>query len=344
MVLQRRVLLDETAPNRSTGIINGKSSNVLNWDDVRYPWANKMYRNLLKNFWTPFEISMAEDRKQWIHDLTDAEREAYAMFTGLLASLDSVQTDFVGRVSDFFTDSSCCAISVIIAQQEVVHNHSYSYMLSTLVDRDKQNEIFNLWKTNPVLKRRNDFVFSAYFDLFNDPTPENLLKAIVHDIILEGLSFYSAFVFFYNLARNNKMMASSKMINYINRDEKVHVGFFTLVFREILKENPELNTPELAKYVVEEFKRAVELELNWANYVIGNKITGITMADVERYVTATANTRVHDLGFEPPFPKQDLTSMMWVYKFEDPNESNTDRFQVRATSYAKVSDSFDDLD
>ncbi len=34
--LKKRVLVDETAPNKSTGIVNGESSNILNWDDVRF--------------------------------------------------------------------------------------------------------------------------------------------------------------------------------------------------------------------------------------------------------------------------------------------------------------------
>ena len=39
------------------------------------------------------------------------------------------------------------------------------------------------------------------------------------DYILEGIYFYSGFMFFYNLGRNGKMPGSVQEIRYINRDD-----------------------------------------------------------------------------------------------------------------------------
>jgi ribonucleoside-diphosphate reductase beta chain len=52
-VIEPRKLMDPTAPNSSTGVVNGSSSNVLNWNDTRYKWAYPMYKRFLGNFWTP---------------------------------------------------------------------------------------------------------------------------------------------------------------------------------------------------------------------------------------------------------------------------------------------------
>ncbi len=97
--LKKRVLVDETAPNKSTGIVNGESSNILNWDDVRYTWAYPKYKRMLGNFWTPFEINMAKDIKQF-PQLTEKEQETFLKIIGLLALLDSIQTDYAGKVAD----------------------------------------------------------------------------------------------------------------------------------------------------------------------------------------------------------------------------------------------------
>ena len=75
-VLEKRKLLDTDAPNRSTGIVNGRSSNILNWDDVRYPWAYPKYKVMLSNFWTPFEINMSKDIKQF-PQLSDVEKDSF---------------------------------------------------------------------------------------------------------------------------------------------------------------------------------------------------------------------------------------------------------------------------
>lgn len=214
--LSKRKLMDASAPNASTAIINGESSNVLNWDDVRFSWAFPKYKKMLGNFWVPMEINMSKDVQQFT-ELSEHEREAFLKIIGLLALLDSIQSDYAGKVADYLTDSSLNALMIILAQQEVIHNHSYSYILSSIADKQTQDETFNYWRTEPTLQRRNDFVVDGYKAFAENPTVGNMLESIVNDVILEGLFFYSGFAFFYNLARNQKMVATSTMINYINR-------------------------------------------------------------------------------------------------------------------------------
>ena len=59
------------------------------------------------------------------------------------------------------------------------------------------------------------------------PTIENIIKVLIYSTLLEGLFFYSGFAFFYNLARQNKMVGTSTMISYINRDELEHGRFIS---------------------------------------------------------------------------------------------------------------------
>ena len=150
-------------------------------------------------------------------ELSEAEKETFLQIIGLLALLDSIQTDYAGKMAAYLTDSSVNALMIILAQQEVVHNHSYSYILSSVVPKHVQDEVFEYWKTEPKLIARNEFVTKGYEEFAENPTVENMLKSIIFDVILEGLFFYSGFAFFYNLARNKKMVSTSTMINYINR-------------------------------------------------------------------------------------------------------------------------------
>lgn len=348
--LSLRDLLNVESPNASTGIINGTCSNIVNWDDCALSWIAPAYKNNLANFWTPFEISMSQDKKDWMESMTAEEQMTFMTISGLLASMDSIQADAVMKFSDFITDSHVNNVAIIIAQQEVVHNHSYSYMLSSLVDKEKQNEIFNLWKTNHLLKERNQFLFKPYQDFVEARTNntgdhiELFLKALVHDIILEGLNFYTAFSFFYNLARNGKMPASSTMINYINRDEQLHVGFFVNVFKQVLMENPQYVTTELEEFIKSSFRTAAHLEIKWGEYVIGNKFDGLTMNDVSSYVKFMTNKRVSQLGIsEKIFPEVDNNPLKWITVFEDPNEMKTDFFHLKSRSYQRVTDENDDL-
>ncbi|OIJ21460.1 ribonucleotide-diphosphate reductase subunit beta [Anaerobacillus alkalidiazotrophicus] len=343
-ILQRRKLYDVTAPNASTGIINGKSSNVLNWDDVRFSWAYPLYKNMLANFWTPFEINMSTDIKQY-ESLSETEKEAFNKIIGLLAFLDSIQTDYSMHVAKYLTDSSLSALMTVLSFQEVVHNQSYSYVLSSVVQKHKQDEIFEYWKHDPILRERNDFIAEGYERFIEHPTPQTLLESIVFDVILEGLNFYSGFSFFYNLARNQKMVSTSTMINYINRDEQLHVHLFSNIFKELRKEYPELNSEANHRFVQRTFRKAAELEIKWAKYIIGEKIDGVEMNDLEAYIKFIANKRVNELGVERPYEGYRTNPMKWIKAYEDVNSSKSDFFEQKSRQYTKVSvdNGFDDL-
>ncbi|WLR49802.1 ribonucleotide-diphosphate reductase subunit beta [Bacillus tianshenii] len=343
-IVEKRTLMDAEAPNCSTGIINGKSSNVLNWDDVRYSWAYPKYKTMLANFWTPFEINMSKDIKQF-PQLTDEEQDAFLKIIGLLALLDSIQTDYAGKVADYLTDSSLNALMIILAQQEVIHNHSYSYVLSSVVSKKQQDEVFDYWRSEPILRKRNDFVTNGYKDFTENPTVENLLKSIVYDVILEGLFFYSGFAFFYHLARNQKMVATSTMINYINRDEQIHVGLFEKIFKEILREYPEQDTAELREFGKKTFAEAAELEIEWGEHILGNKIDGILMPEVEAYIRFMANKRAEQLGFEAPFEGYRQNPLRWIVAYQEVDLGKTDFFEQKSRQYTKTTEAngFDEL-
>lgn len=341
--LKRRKLYDITAPNRSTGIINGRSSNVLNWDDVAYAWSYPMYRNMLRNFWIPEEINMTTDIKQW-ETLNEHEKFAFKRIIGLLAFLDSIQSDFTYQISEYLTDSALSALMTILAFQEVIHNQSYSYVLSSLVSKQEQDEIFEYWKHDPVLRERNDFIAQGYEAFTENKTPETFRDAIIYDVILEGLNFYSGFAFFYNLARNNKMKATADMINYINRDEHIHVTLFAQIYKELLAERPELNTPEHREWAKETFRKAGELEIKWSRYIIGDRFDDIDPDDLEAYIKFTANKRAKQLGIEKPFEGYDTNPLRWIKVYEDPNQGKQDFFEGRSRQYAKAVDNgFDEL-
>lgn len=343
--LIKRRLYDATAPNRSTGIVNGESSNILNWDDTRYKWAFPLYKNMLSNFWTPFEVNMANDIRQWHNELEPHERETFKRIIGLLAFLDSVQSDFSAKVADYLTDSSASALMIILAQQEVVHNHSYSYVLSSLVPKSEQEEIFEYWKHDEVLRERNEFIAEGYKRFTENPTKQTFFEAIVYDIILEGVFFYAGFAFFYNLARSNKMMGTNQMINYINRDEQIHVNLFAHILQEVWNENPELNTQENKDFIERTIRKAAELEIKWGEYIIGNKFDDIDMTDLSDYVKFIANKRAVQIGGAKPFPQITTNSMKWIKIYENPNEAKQDFFEGKSRQYAKPTNDngFDDL-
>ncbi|MBZ5199763.1 ribonucleotide-diphosphate reductase subunit beta [Planomicrobium chinense] len=342
--LQKIKLLNPEQPNKSTSIINGESSGLLNWNDIAYPQMYDLYQTLLSNFWKAQEINMQDDIKQWDH-LTDVERDVFLRINTQLASLDSLQTPTMSQAMDYVTDSSFKAIFAVISQQEAVHNESYSYILSSLVSISEQNARFNQAKSDPIVRKRNDLILDAYEAFRQNPTPQTLFRLSVNSINLEGIYFYAGFAFFYHLARQQKMLKTSTMISYIQRDEMQHAYFISQFIRIMLTENPELNTEENIQYVYDAVDKAVGLEKEWARHILKD-IQGLDLDEFEGYVEYLANKRLRQLGLDNLYAEQS-NPMPWIQVFGDDmmNETKSDFFEQKSRTYSKVSQSngFDEL-
>ena len=163
--------------------------------------------------------------------------------------------------------------------------------------------------------------------------------------ILEGVYFYSGFMFFYNLGRNGKMPGSVQEIRYINRDENTHLWLFRNIIHELQKEEPWLFTNETIDELRMMIKEGCEQEMAWGKYIIGNDIPGLNETMVDDYIKYLGNLRCSNLGFAPIYEGHDKEpeSMSWVSTYSDANMIKTDFFEARSTAYAKSSALKDDL-
>lgn len=331
-------------PNKATKVFGGKSSGILNWNDIKYPHWYKMYKRLVGNYWQADEINMFSDVKQFPM-LTEAEQDAYLKVIGLLSTLDAPQTRTALLLSLYATDPSVQSILAVISQQEAVHNESYSYVLSSVVTLKEQNEAFELGRKNPILLKRNERLITGYNEFVENPTVENILKTLVYTSLLEGLFFYSGFAFFYHLARENKMVGTSTMISYINRDELEHGKFISELFRATLAEYPEHNNKDFIDWVYQEFKVAVDMEMEWSNYVLSD-VDGMDLKQMEGYIQYRANKMLRLLGLSEIYPDNVENPMKWIRAYVDNIDgTKTDFFEQKSRQYTKTSDlnGFDDL-
>ncbi|WP_085993313.1 ribonucleotide-diphosphate reductase subunit beta [Oceanobacillus senegalensis] len=343
-MLKKINLLNPTFPNKSTGIINGKSSGILNWNDLAYPQMYQLYQTLLSNFWKAQEINMQDDIKQW-DELSNHEKDVFLRINTQLASLDSLQTPTMTQVMDYVTDPSFKAILAVISQQEAVHNESYSYILSSLIPIGEQKERFDEAKDDPLIRKRNQFIIDTYEEFRANSTPQLLFKLAIQSINLEGIFFYAGFAFFYNLARQQKMLKTSTMISYIQRDEMQHCYFMTQFVRILLTENPSLNTDQNIQYVYDTIDEAVRLEWEWANIILNN-IDGIDLIEFKDYLEYLANKRLRQLGLVNLYVERE-NPIPWIHVFSDEmmNETKSDFFEQKSRTYTKVSqeNGFDEL-
>ena len=92
-------------------------------------------------------------------------------------------------------------------------------------------------------------------------------------------------------------------------------------------------------------EEGIRQEIAWGQYVIDDKIAGLTHQMVEDYILYLGNLRWHSLGFGTLFEGHDEepADMAWVSQYSNANMVKTDFFEARSTAYAKSTALVDDL-
>ena len=325
-------------------MIGGNTTNLNDFNNLKYPWTSDWYRQAMNNFWVPEEISLAQDLKDY-PKLSVHEKSAYDKILSFLIFLDSIQTANLPRISEYITANEVNLCLSIQTFQESLHSQSYSYMLDTICSPEERNEILYQWKEDKQLLDRNTLIGNIYNEFTTSSDKKTFLKVLMANYILEGIYFYSGFMFFYNLSRNGKMPGSAQEIRYINRDENTHLWLFRNIIIELQKEEPELFTDENINMIKDLLKQGVEQEIEWGKYVIGDNIPGLSSKMVEDYILYLGNLRWSGLGYGTLYEghNEEPEDMKWVGQYSNANMVKTDFFEARSTAYAKSTALIDDL-
>ena len=320
-------------------IFGGNPTGIFELNNIKYQWAYNLWEVMLNNTWFPKEVDMTRDANDY-KNLTEAEKEAYDKALSQLIFMDSLQTNnLIDNVNPYITSPEINLILVRQSFEEALHSQSYAVMVDSISQNSE--EIYELWRRDMMLKQKNDAIASIYEELSENPTDENFLKACFANQILEGIYFYSGFAYIYTLARSGKMLGSAQMIRFIQRDEVTHLTLFKNMINTLRKERSDLFTKALQDDVYAMFKSAVDLEIQWGQYITQGQILGLTDDILEQYIKYLADDRLTSVGMQPLYNVSN--PIKWVDDFAKFNDQKTNFFEGTVTNYSKGSLSFDDF-
>lgn len=326
-------------------LIGGETTNLMILSNNKYNWSYKMYEAMMANFWKPEEISLGQDSMQY-ENLPTEERDTFDRIISFLVFLDSLQTVNLPNINDFITMPEVNLLITLQTYQEAIHSQSYGYILESIVGAERTQQIYNIALTDPFLLKRNKYIVDYYQEFVDTQTVKGFAKVCMANYILEGIYFYAGFSFFYNLARFGKMTGVGTEIKYINRDELSHVALFQNMFRELRKENQVIFTEEFELELRNMMREAVEHEIEWAEYAIGDKIQGLNTHLVGEYIKYLSNFRLDAIGLNPIYPEITSDPLPFIKQFTNFNQTKTDFFEEKVINYAKSSSNLNlnDLD
>jgi ribonucleoside-diphosphate reductase beta chain len=317
-------------------ILGGDVTNIFNLNNVKYSWANKLYRIMMENFWIPEKISLSDDARQY-DNLTIQEKKAYDGVLSFLTFLDSIQTNNIPNINNYITAPELNLILAIQTYQEAIHSQSYAYIIESIIPIEKRSAIYDFWRDDKILFERNKYIAQIYQDFIDQPSNKHFARVLIANFLLESLYFYNGFAFFYNLASRGIMMGSADEIKYINRDELTHCVIFSNMIKEIKREDPEFFDDN---EIIEMFKTAVDQEIKWTNHIIGDGILGINKVSTEKYTKYLANKRLKELGMKPIYPGFEKNPYVHLEKISDvggEGSVKTNFFESNVSSYNQSS-------
>ena len=306
----------------------GQPLGVQRYDEYKYPVFDRLTQSQLGYFWRPEEVSLQKDRSDY-QTLTPEQKHIFTSNLKYQIMLDSVQ----GRGPGMAFIPYCSlpeleACMTVWEFMEMIHSRSYTYIIKNVYS--DPSEVFDtilddenvLQRATSVTESYDDFISEAHeYDSGNawrfareghpagtldrHELKRKLYRAIANGNILEGIRFYVSFACSFAFGENKLMEGSAKILSLIARDESQHL----VITQNILKNWAKGDDEEMQKIakeekpvIVEMFKKTVEEEKAWANYLFKEgSMIGLNEKLLQNYVEWIANRRMKAIGIDPIF-------------------------------------------
>ncbi|HIK91046.1 MAG TPA: ribonucleotide-diphosphate reductase subunit beta [Planctomycetes bacterium] len=319
-------------------LINCAQVDVNQLMPIKYNWAWEHYLNGCANHWMPTEVPMNRDVEVWrSNKLTDDERLVIMRNLGFFSTAESlVGNNLVLAIFKHVTNAECRQYLLRQAFEEAVHSHTFLYIVESL--GLSEGEVFNMYREIPTIAKKDAFEMELTAEVldpgFTTDTVENqqvfLKNLIGYYVIMEGIFFYSGVVMMLSFHRRNLMCGVGEQMQYILRDETIHLNFGVDLINGIKSENPELWTPEFQQQMIDRIKAAVELEIDYAEECLPRGVLGLNAELFRDYVQHVADRRLERIGL--PVQYNSPNPFPWLSETIDLSKEKN-FFETRVTEY-----------
>jgi ribonucleoside-diphosphate reductase beta chain len=303
----------------------------------RHKWAWELYEQGAANNWMPTEIPMTADIQAWKSNdvLTEDERLVIKRCLGFFAGSESLVANNLMTLAKWITDPECRQYMARQMYEECLHNHTIVYICDSL-DLDIR-EVYEAYESIPAIKAKDDFLMETTADLnrsdFDTSTLEGKRElfraAFTYWIVCEGTFFYSGFAMLLSLSE--KIPGIAEQIQYTLRDESLHIKFGSNLLNKLKEQYPEIWSEDFEAELTEQLKKAVDLEIAYAQDVLPRGILGLSAEMFVDYMQFIANRRLEALNMSFRYEK-DKNPFPWLAEKVDIRKQKN-FFETKVTDY-----------
>ena len=305
-----------------------------------YPWAYEAWLKHEQAHWLHTEVPMAEDVKDWKKKLTVDEKKFLTNIFRFFTQGDiDVAGGYVKNYLPYFPQPEIRMMLSGFAAREALHIAAYSHLIETL---GMPESTYNEFLEYQEMRDKHDYVLQLSSK--NGTLESTATHIAVFSAFTEGMQLFSSFIMLLNFPRHGLMKGMGQIVTWSIVDETMHAESMIKLFKEYIKENPEIWNDELKSKIYTIAEKMVELEDKFIDLSFaGNDMRDLKAEDVKEYIRYIADRRLISLGMKGIF-KRKKNPLPWVEEMINaPVHGNF--FENRVTDYAKgaLTGSWDDV-
>lgn len=296
----------------------------------QYPQAYNFWLMHEQMHWSPREVSLGGDIRDWQNNLSDEEKTFLTHIFRFFTQADvDVSGAYVNNYLPVFPQPEIRMMLLGFGAREAIHIDAYSHLIETL---GMPETIYNEFMQYEAMANKHDFVTK-----FQGNSPRTVAQQMaVFSAFTEGLQLFSSFIMLLNFTRFSKMKGMGQIISWSIIDESLHVDGMTWLFRQFVQENIHIWTDDFKKEIYDYARIMVDLEDQFIDLAFGTGgIEGLTADEVKSYIRYICDRRLIALGLKGIF-KVKNNPLPWVEELVvAPRQTNF--FENDVIDYGKAS-------
>jgi len=301
-----------------------------------YPKAFDYWLKQQQAHWLHTEVPMMSDVNDWKQNLSETEKNIIGSILKGFAQTETVVEEYWSTlVTKWFPKPEVKMMAIGFGANETIHAEAYS-LLNEELGLDDFSEF--LEDETTMAKIGGLMEVNAHMQTGEHSLHEIARSLAVFSAFTEGVNLFSSFAILLSFKLENKLKGVGQIVEWSIRDESMHSDAGCWLFRTLVEENPEINTPELEEDVKNAALLSLKLELDFIDkvYELGDLDT-CNKYDLISFIKNRVNTKMSDLGYSPVVNgiDEDAVQRMKWFDSLSAGKQHTDFFASRVTNYSK---------
>ena len=287
---------------------------------IQHNQAWDFYKKAVASFWTPEEITLTEDKRDW-SELSHNTKQFLLKVLAFFAASDGIINENLAQT--FHNEVQIPEIRAFYGFQiaiENIHSETYSLLIDSFItDNVEKEKLFKAIDTIPSIRNKANWALNW---INHDRSfPERLLAFAC----VEGIFFSASFCAIFWIKKSGKLLNLGFSNELISRDEGLHTDFACMLYN-----NLPTKLPPCVVYKI--FDEAVQAEVEFVKDALAIDLIGMNVKSMTKYIKFIADRLLKSINYKPlygevnPYDWMDLISM----------QRKTNFFEGRVAEYQRA--------